>query len=112
VWSASDTQIPAGLRVSARASSLPEVMKAGGPIFSSEAEAHQGLLEQVMAAEGVASWVAIPLRDGERLTALLNISSMDPKEIRPSGRAFFERIGKAVERRVVALTTASSISGP
>jgi len=110
VWSATDTQVPAGLRISARASSLPEVTKTGSAIFSGESEGHQGLLEEIMAAEGVSSWVAIPLRQSGRVFGLLNISSIDAIEITPASRGFFERIGKAVETRAALILARATSS--
>jgi len=105
VWSATETQVPAGVRLSASASSLPEVLKAAGPVFSADDSVEHTLLESVMAAEGVASWVTLPLRSGGEVVALLNISSVEPRAIDRSRQSFFEVIGRAVEPRVTTLLT-------
>src|SRR5205823_5544968 len=103
VWSASDTQLRPGTRISAGASSMPEVLKLDRPVFSADASAERTLLQQVLATEGVASWVSIPLRRGRRVVGLLSVSSIQPEAIGPGDVAFFENIGRVVEERLAEL---------
>jgi transcriptional regulator with GAF, ATPase, and Fis domain len=103
VWSASDTQLRPGTRISAGASSMPEVLKLDGPVFSVEASAERTLLQQVLATEGVASWVSIPLHSGRQVVGLLSVSSIDPEAVSPADAAFFAEIGRAVEDRLAEL---------
>lgn len=103
VWSASDTQLRPGTRVSAGASSMPEVLRLDRPVFSKDASADRTLLQQVLAAEGVASWVSIPLHRARKVVGLLTVSSIEPDAIGPPDLPFFERIGSAVEARLEQL---------
>jgi len=104
VWSASETRLRRGTRISAGASSMPEVLKLDRPVFSAEAASSDlTLLLQVLATEGIRSWVSIPLRRGRQVVGLLSVSSIQPDAIDPTDSGFFEAIGKAVEARVPQL---------
>lgn len=103
VWSASDTRLRPGTRISAGASSMPEVLKLDRPVFSAEASSERTLLQQVLTTEGVASWVSIPLRRGRQVVGLLSASSIHPDAISRVDIAFFAEVGKAVEGRLSEL---------
>jgi GAF domain-containing protein len=103
VWSASDTRLRAGTSISAGASSMPEVLKLDRPVFSGEDSEEGTFLLQVLATEGIRSWVSIPLRRGPQTVGLLSVSSMQPDAIDPIDSAFFEAMGKAVEARLPQL---------
>jgi hypothetical protein len=82
---------------------MPEVLRLDRPVFSVDASTERTLLQQVLATEGVAAWVSIPLRRGRQVVGLLSVSSIQPEAIRPADVALFADIGKAVERRLLEL---------
>jgi GAF domain-containing protein len=100
VWSASDTRLRPGTRISAGASSMPEVLRLDRPVFSVDTSTERTLLHQVLATEGIASWVSIPLRRGRQVAGLLSVSSIDPDALSPRDVHFFEDIGLAVQGRL------------
>jgi putative methionine-R-sulfoxide reductase with GAF domain len=61
------------------------------------------LVEQVMASEGVASWVTIPLHRLGRIVGLLSLSSLEPDAFAAKDVSFFEQLGLVVEERLVEL---------
>ena len=103
VWSASGTRLQPGARISAVASSMPEVVRLNRAVFSSEESRARTLVEQVLHTEGIRSWVSIPLHSDNKKAGLLSISSVMEDAIDPVDRFFYEEVGNLVERRLEEL---------
>jgi hypothetical protein len=99
VWSAVETQLRLGARMSFEASSLPEIIRTGGPVRSTES-AGSRLIDELLVAEGISSWVSIPLKRGDRIFALLSLSSFAEHAFDGFEIATLERIGLALADRL------------
>jgi GAF domain-containing protein len=106
VWSLQPTAIRTGMRISDVASSLPEVLQAGGPVVVEEAPRAQ-LLDSVLTSEGIRSWVTAPLRDGAHIGALLSVSSRVSGAFKGSDAPLFTDLAVAIERPLFALIKAA-----
>lgn len=108
VWSALETALTKGVRMSALATSFPEVVRTDRPvIFSVEAGSPQ-LLEQLLASEGIQSWVSIPLHRGDLVVAVLGLSSLEAGAFDPKDEGFYADLGASVEERLVELMALES----
>ena len=97
VWCAVETQLVPGVRMSLLATSFPEVSKLDRSVLSSERRGDSLLVEQVLASEGVSSWVSIPLHRDGTIVGLLGLSSLDADAFDSSDLGFFDRLGRRVE---------------
>jgi len=105
LWSRDRTALTPGMRMTALASSLPEVIKTGAPVVV-EDSVKAGFAGTVLATEGITSWVTTPLHDGTRVVGLLSFSSKTSQAFRSSDRAFFRDFAAAVQIPLCALLEA------
>lgn len=109
VWAGEPTRLPAGTRMHVRATSFPEVLREGRAIVSEDIGEISGLalplLDQLLLAlaEGVQSWVAVPVRRAWALVGLLNFSSDRPGAFRQRDVPFFTDLGEAVQGALLDL---------
>lgn len=78
VWSATGTVLGAGARMSLGSTAFPAVSVSGRPELRSRVDPREGLLDEIMAADGIESYVTLPLRDGPRTVGLFSVSSSEP----------------------------------
>jgi len=109
LWSRDRTALTPGMRMTALASSLPEVIKTGAPVVV-EDSFKAGLAGTVLATEGISSWVTAPLNDGFRVRGLLSFSSKTSQAFRTSDRAFFGDFVAAVQMPLCTLLEARNES--
>lgn len=100
LWSSARTSLGVGARMSVLSSSLPTIIKTGKPLLSNEAGYNGRLLEQIVAAEGIASYVTIPIRLDGRIVGLLSFSSRVPDAFTHSDLGFLDEVAAIVEGRV------------
>ena len=100
VWSAVPTSLDVGTRMSVMASSLPTLIRTGKPVLQTSLPPATHLLEGIMATEGTASYVTLPLRDQSRIVGLFSLSSLTPGAFSPTDLDFLERLGGIVESQV------------
>lgn len=103
VWSAVETALSKGFRMSALASSFPEVVQTDRPVFLSVKSEGRRLLEQVLASEGVQSSVSIPVHRTGSIVGLLSLSSLEAEAFDPGDVEFYAELGGAIEERLVEL---------
>jgi transcriptional regulator with GAF, ATPase, and Fis domain len=103
LWSVVESQLAPGVHVSVVATVFPEVQKLDRPVLSSEHSDSPLLLVQIVASEGVASWASIPLHRDGHIVGLLSFSSLEADAFRAGDLAFFEQLGKGVEKKLVDL---------
>jgi GAF domain-containing protein len=104
VWSAVPTSLDVGTTMSVMASSLPALVRTGRPVLQPVVAARE-LLDEVMAIEGVASYVTLPLRDQSRIVGLLSFSSLTPGAFSSTDLDFLENVAAIVEVQVVQALT-------
>jgi transcriptional regulator with GAF, ATPase, and Fis domain len=100
VWSATHTQLVPGIRMSAGATSMPEVHQSDRPVFSAESARERTLLDHVLFTDGAGSWVSIPIHRAHRIVGLLSISAVRHDAVDSADRGFFEELGKLVENKL------------
>jgi transcriptional regulator with GAF, ATPase, and Fis domain len=103
VWSARETRLQAGVRMSSVATSFPEVIQRDGPVIRSPASAGPRMIKELLASEGDQSWVAMPLRGGDDIVGLLTISSSEPDAFDPADLDLFAKLGRSVQARLIEL---------
>jgi len=75
VWSEKQTSLAPGVRMSlVAAGGIPEMLAARRPIHSDDAPTSE-VLSGILASEGVASWISIPLAEHENIRGVLTLSS-------------------------------------
>src|SRR5258708_26849086 len=62
VWSAVETRLNIGVRMSVMATSFPEVLRSGEPVVGTQGPGYPSPVAELLAAEGARSWIAIPIR--------------------------------------------------
>ena len=97
VWCAVETQLVPGVRMSLLATSFPEMSRLDRSVLSSERRGDSLLVEQVLASEGVSSWVSIPLHRDNTIVGLLGLSSLEADAFDARTLGFFDRLGRRVE---------------
>ena len=75
LWCAGETALTVGTRMSAQSTALAEIRATGRPQVRDRIDPEESLVEQVMAQEGIRSYVTLPLREGTHATGLLSFSS-------------------------------------
>lgn len=106
VWSAAETKLGAGTRMSALATSFAEVQRTGLPyVWRVERDSH--LLDQIMRAEGIQAYVSIPLRRSGEIVGLLSLSSGSYGVFSQDDEAFYVDLGAALEETLLGLAGAS-----
>jgi GAF domain-containing protein len=110
LWSRDRTALTPGMRMTALASSLPEVIKTGAPVVV-EDSLKAGFAGTVLATEGISSWVTAPLHDGSHVRGLLSFSSKTSHAFRSSDRAFFGDFVAALETRLCVLLDSPAKTG-
>jgi EAL domain-containing protein (putative c-di-GMP-specific phosphodiesterase class I)/CheY-like chemotaxis protein len=103
VWSTGETSLKPGTSTSALATSFPEVVRCDGPVCSSDPFVYHPIVEQVLSAEGIESWMCLPLHgpDGS-VAGMLTFGSTEPDVFDGATVAALARIGVAVERPLLA----------
>lgn len=99
IWSAEPTALGIGARMRALSSSLPTIVETGRPVVRTRIGPRKQLLEQVVASEGIASFVTMPLRVAGRIRGLLSFSSRAPDAFSEEDLPFLERVAEIVEVR-------------
>lgn len=103
VWCAGETLLGPGTKMSALASSLPEVARDGGSVvFGGELD-DLSLPDQILRDEGILSSVSIPLRAAGAVIGILSFSSRTAGTFQEADAGFFAGLGAALEERLVEL---------
>jgi len=102
VWSLWPTSLRPGLVIPLTVTSLPEIIGSKGAVLGSQEEPSV-LLDQILAAEGIRSWITVPLRGASRVYGLLSFSSRFGDGLRQEHVPFFDQLGAAVEESLVGL---------
>ena len=100
VWSVAPTSLDVGTKMSVMASSLPTLIRTGKPVLQTRLRPATQLLEGIMATEGIASYVTLPLRDQSRIVGLFSLSSLTPGAFSSTDLDFLERLAAIVESQV------------
>jgi len=101
LWSDKDSAIGTGVTTSATATSMPEILRTGRPVF--EANAQELYLDGVLRSEGIRSWVSIPLKSGRAVKGLLSLSSSRPNAFPREDEPFLAEVGEVVEEHLLSL---------
>ena len=103
VWCDRKTELKPGLRVSTLVTAIPEVMKLGRAMVSSEHDGETSDLKRSLQAEGTQSWTLIPLSQADRVVGALTLSSHEFDAFTPDAVDFFSSLGRAAEKPLVGL---------
>ncbi|MGH2794737.1 MAG: GAF domain-containing protein [Actinomycetota bacterium] len=100
LWNAGPTSLGVGAKMSVMSSSFPAIASTGKPVVRSRLDRATQLLEGLVGAEGVASYVTLPLRSGDVVTGLLSLSSAMPGAFTEQDVPFFEEVASLVGSRL------------
>ena len=100
VWSAAESGLTPGVRMSVVATSFFEVLSRDHPILSSEQPNDGRMLVQILASEGAESWVSIPLHHHDVVVGVLSLSSYERDGFTQGDLPLFAEIGRVVEGRL------------
>ncbi|MCA1834757.1 MAG: EAL domain-containing protein [Actinobacteria bacterium] len=111
-WTKGESALVSGIGMSVVATSFPEVVRRDRPVGSADPAFQMSFVEQLVRAEGIRSWISIPLHDGNgSVIGLLSLSSKEPDIFGEATLGFFAQLGYAVESRLVGLVKGSETSG-
>jgi hypothetical protein len=99
VWCDRKTDLKPGIRVSALVTAIPEALKRGGPVVSSEHPSSASSLKAVL-SEGTQSWTVIPLYNGRSSVGALTLSSREQNAIEEKSLGFFADLGRSIQERL------------
>lgn len=80
---------------------------AGRPVAARIDEPDLGLLTDLSRAEGVRSWIAVPLHDGDEVVAAIFMGSAGSEGFTDDDLPFFAGVGRGVEEHLVRLVRKS-----
>jgi hypothetical protein len=100
-WSDVPTSLGVGVRMSAAATTFPDVLVHDQPLVSGAGR--RGLASQIAFSEGADEHVLIPLHRDGMIVGLLVVSSSRPQTFDADGSALFVEVGRVVEHRLLAL---------
>jgi transcriptional regulator with GAF, ATPase, and Fis domain len=103
VWSAGETHLKTGVRMSVMATSFPEVVRREAPIVERPDPSKPQPLPELLAAEGAQAWITVPLRRKGGVIGLLTFSVSDEEAFDGSDATFFAQLGETIEEDLVAL---------
>lgn len=107
VWARAGTVLDVGTRFPATQTALPEMLRTLQPVIHEGDEEAPILLHQILASEGMRSWVTIPLHESRAIAGILALSSIDLGAFRHEDRPFYTAFGEAVEGLVLELVRRS-----
>lgn len=100
VWSAAESGLTPGVRMSVVATSFVEVLSSDRPILSSEQPDDGRMLIQILASEGAESWVSIPIHYDDVVVGVLSLSSYEREGFTQGDLPLCTEIGHVVEGRL------------
>lgn len=95
VWSRGPTNLVPGMRFSAAASSLPEIITTGEPVVGTGDAG--SMLDSILRDEGMRSWVTVPLRSRGEVVGLFSVSSRTAGAFDVGSASLVEAVGRAIE---------------
>jgi GAF domain-containing protein len=102
VWSDRPTKLQTGATLAVTATATPEVLASRQPVFGRAVEAETPV-DQILAEEGIRSWVSIPLRAGAVIVGTVTLSSSRTDAFSPDDEPFLTALIEAIEVPLVAL---------
>jgi GAF domain len=104
-WSARPTLLKAGVRMRTSVTSIPELEALGRPAVFGEGGFRPATrtLEEILGADGVRSWVSIPLEPRGFVEGMLSFASATPGAFVEDDCALFDAIGRTCEALVLRL---------
>jgi hypothetical protein len=103
VWSRRPSDLGAGVRMPMRATSMASIIATGRTQVGTDVQAGDGLLHQVLAAEGIRSYVAVPLGDVAAGAPVLNLSSSRADAFSEADIPLVDAVGAVVAKRLAKL---------
>lgn len=97
VWSAGPTALEVGTRMSAHSTALARIAATGRPEVRTLVDSRESLVDQIMAQEGIRSFVTLPLRDASHIFGLLSLSSAEPNSFAEADLELLEEVARLVE---------------
>ena len=102
LWSEGPSRVGKGFIVRLLATSLPELRR--GEAVAQRLNSRNPPLDDVLKEEGVWSWISMPVRDSGEIVAVLSFSSSDINEFGGGAEAFFTKLGRTIEGKLLVLT--------
>jgi len=103
VWARAGTVLDVGTRIPIFQSALPEMMRTHRPVIHDGTEENPTLLHQILASEGMRSWVTIPLYEARTNVGAMALSSIDLCAFTQEDVPFYMAFGEGVEDRLLEL---------
>lgn len=107
LWSARATSLGVGSTMSVLSSTYPEIVERRSSIVHTSSDTDV-VLDDILRAEGIRSWVSTPLRRGDVVWGLLSFSSAWGNAFKEEDCPVFDRLAAAVEDRLHVLLGSST----
>jgi hypothetical protein len=106
VWSRRPSDLGAGVRMPMRATSMASIIATGRTQVGTDVQAADGLLHELLVAEGIRSYVAVPLGDVAAGAPVLNLSSSRADAFSDADVPLVDAVGAVVAQRLAKLSRA------
>jgi hypothetical protein len=107
VWARAGTVLKVGTRFAWTQTALPDILRTVGPVIHDGAQETPSLLDQILASEGMRSWVTIPLHEARMVTGILALSSIDLRAFTQEDIPFYTALGEHLEGSLLELARRS-----